>query len=40
MDPATDVALMRRIARAGAAAAEHAVFCAELEVGHRAFQAV
>jgi GNAT superfamily N-acetyltransferase len=38
MDPATDVALMRRIARAGGAAAEHADFCAELEAGHRAFQ--
>jgi ribosomal protein S18 acetylase RimI-like enzyme len=39
MNPATDLALMRRIARAGGAAAEHADFCAELETGHRAFQA-
>jgi hypothetical protein len=40
MDPATDSALMRRIARAGGAAAEHADFCAVLEAGHRTFQAV
>jgi len=40
MDPETDVALLRRIARAGGAAAEHADFCAELAAGHRAFQAV
>jgi GNAT superfamily N-acetyltransferase len=40
MDPARDVALMRRIGRAGGAAAEHADFCAELAAGHRAFQAV
>jgi hypothetical protein len=40
MDPAADVELMRRIGRAGGAAAEHADFCAELEAGHRAFQAV
>jgi GNAT superfamily N-acetyltransferase len=40
MDPATDSALMRRIARTGGAAAEHADFCAVLEAGHRTFQAV
>ena len=40
MDPAVDVALMRRIGRAGGAAAEHADFCAELAAGHEAFQAV
>ena len=40
MDPETDVALLRRIARAGGAAAEHAEFCAELAAGHRAFQAI
>jgi hypothetical protein len=40
MDPAQDVALMRRIARAGGAAAEHAGFCAELEAGHEVFQRV
>lgn len=40
MDPAADVALMRRIARAGGAAAEHADFCAALASGHRAFQTV
>jgi hypothetical protein len=40
MDPAEDVALMRRIARAGGAAAEHAEFCADLAAGHRAFQAI
>jgi hypothetical protein len=39
MDPARDVALMRRIGRAGAAAAEHADFCAALEPGRRAFEA-
>jgi len=39
MDPAADVALMRRIGRAGGAAAEHAEFCAELEAGHRNFGA-
>jgi hypothetical protein len=39
MDPATDVALMRRIARGGDAAAAYAHFCAALEPGHRAFQA-
>ena len=40
MDPDTDVALLRRIARAGGAAAEHVDFCAELEAGHLAFQAI
>jgi ribosomal protein S18 acetylase RimI-like enzyme len=40
MDPAQDVALMRRIARAGGAAAEHADFCAGLGSGHRSFQAL
>ena len=40
MNPARDVALMRRIARAGGAAAQHADLCAELEPGHRAFQSV
>jgi len=40
MDPATDVELMRRIGAAGAAAAEHADFCGELEAGHQAFQAI
>ena len=40
MDPETDVALFRRIARAGGAASEHVDFCAELEAGHRAFQTV
>jgi ribosomal protein S18 acetylase RimI-like enzyme len=39
MDPAEDVELLRRIAWAGAAAAEHADFCAGLGSGHRSFQA-
>ena len=38
MDPAKDVGLMGRIARAGAAASTHVSFSAVLESGHRAFQ--
>jgi GNAT superfamily N-acetyltransferase len=38
MDPAQDLALMRRIGWAGAAAGADAEFCASLASGHEAFQ--